>query len=686
MSAGERASAGSASARLDLAVCLVLVLAVAALYAQTFRHEFVSYDDGAYLTENPHVAGGLTAESVRWALTEFHSANWHPLTWLSHQLDVELFGLASGPHHLVNAGLHALNALLCFAFLRRATASTWASALVALLFAVHPQRVESVAWVAERKDVLSGTFFFLTLLAYERHARAPSPARYGLVALGLALGLLAKPMLVSLPLVLLLLDAWPLRRTVFLRAWLPSPVPSRPGESRHGRSLFAALLEKLPLFGLAAGSALITLAAQRAGGAVQPMEALSLPQRLATAALGTVTYLGQAVWPRGLCFFYPHPALIEAGEFEPLGWRVWLAAGLLAGVSLAAWGARARFPFLLVGWAWYLVMLLPVVGIVQVGSQSHADRYAYLPLLGPTIAVVFFGAFLGRECVRGSACSRASFGLGCGVAVLLAVVAHRQVGTWRDSGTLARRALAVTTGNYVAHEHLGLWLQRRGELEAAEEHYLAALASAPRLPSSHVDLGAVYAQLGRREEAERRFREALRLVPDHLDARMSLGLLQQRHGDLAGALLHYEIATREHPDEIRAWLQVAEAQFALARHPAARESFGRARALGAARELELGTALSPVAEERAAWILATSSEPGERDPRRALFLLETCAARHASGSWTHARVLAAALAAQARFEEAVRTAAEASALAPATEWPQLKAEREIYAAGRALGR
>jgi tetratricopeptide (TPR) repeat protein len=689
MSSGERAPAGPASPRLVLALCLGLVLAVGALYAQTARHEFVSFDDGAYLTENPRVAGGLTAENVRWAFTRFHSANWHPLTWVSHQLDVELFGLAPGPHHLVNAALHALNAVLCFVFLRRATGSTWTSALVALLFAVHPQRVESVAWASERKDVLSGTFFFLTLLAYERHARAPGLGHYGLVALCFALGLLSKPMLVTLPIVLLLLDVWPLQRALFLKPWLaspvpsPSPAPTHPGESQRGPFLYAAFLEKLPLFLLAAGSALVTLVAQRAGGAVQPMEALTLSQRLATAVLGTLTYLRQAVWPQGLCFFYPHPALVEGGAFEPLGWRVWLAASLLVALALLAWRARARFPFVLVGLGWFLVMLSPVIGIVQVGSQLCADRYAYLPLLGPTIAL----AFLGRELVGGSGFARPAFGLGLGIAALHAVVAYRQIGTWRDSGTLSARALDVTTGNYVAHEHRGLWLQRRGELAAAKEHYLAALASAPRLPSSHVDLGAVHAQLGQREEAELRFREALRLVPDHLEARMSLGLLHQHAGDLEGALLHYEIAAREHVDERRVWLQLAEVQFALARHPAARASFQRARAVaGPAAELELGASLSPVAEERQAWVLATSSEPGERDPERALALLAACAARHPGGSWTHARVLAAAQAAAGRLEEAVRSAAEASALAPSTEWPRLKAERELYAAGRALGR
>lgn len=535
MSAGERAAPGSAW--IERALGAVLVVVVAALYAQTAANGFVSYDDDAYIVQNPHVAGGLTAANVRWAFTESHSANWHPLTWLSHQLDVELFGLAPGPHHLENAALHALNAVLCFVFLRRATGSVWASALVGLLFAVHPQRVESVAWASERKDVLSGAFFFLTLLAYERYVRTRTGARYAVLALTFALGLLAKPMLVTVPLVLLLLDYWPLRRI---------------GGEQPARAL---LREKLPLFALAAASASVTLLVQRAGGAVQPMEVLSFAERVATALLGTVTYLAQALWPAGLAFFYPHPALIAGGVFEPLGGKVVLSALALAGTTLLVWRLRARCPYLLVGWLWLLIMLAPVIGLVQVGSQFHADRYVYLPLIGPTFALVF----LARSYCATSSRARAAYAAGLALAALYAGIAYRQIGTWRDSGTLAARALDVTSGNYVAHEHMGLWLHRQGELERAREHYLAALASAPALPSSHVDLGAIHAQLGQREEARAEFLEALRLAPDHEKARLSLGYLLELEGDLVGALEHYEIAAREHPESLDAWRKLAQA-------------------------------------------------------------------------------------------------------------------------------
>ncbi len=563
MSAGERAGARPVSRWTDLALGVLLVLVVGALYAQTARHGFVSYDDDAYLVQNPHVASGLSAANARWAFSESHSANWHPLTWLSHQLDVELFGLEAGPHHLVSAALHALNAVLCFVFLRRATGSAasaggrWPSALVALLFAVHPQRVESVAWAAERKDVLSGTFFFLTLLAYENFVRARSPARYAVLVVTFALGLLAKPMLVTLPVVLLLLDSWPLGRM---------------GGEHRARGL---VREKLPLFLLAAASALVTLVVQRAGGAVQPMEVLSFSERVATALLGTVAYLAQAVWPAGLAFFYPHPALIVGGHFEPFGWRVALSALALVGATLGAWRLRARCPYVWVGWLWLLVMLAPVIGLVQVGSQFYADRYVYLPLVGPTFALVF----LARELLCTPGLARAAYAVGLGIAALFAGVAYQQIGTWRDSGTLATRALEVTRGNYVAHEHMGLWLHRQGELERAREHYLAALASAPALPSSHVDLGAIHAQLGQREEAKAQFQEALRLAPDHEKARLSMGLLLELEGDREGALQHYELAARQHPGSIDAWRKLAEVLFALARPAEARAAQERVREL-----------------------------------------------------------------------------------------------------------
>jgi tetratricopeptide (TPR) repeat protein len=681
MSVDERAL--PASRRL-VGFAALLVLAVAALYAQTARHAFVSYDDGSYLTENPHVAGGLTAANVRWAFTAFHSSNWHPLTWLSHQLDVTLFGLAPGPHHLVNAGLHALNAVLLLFFLARTTASLPASFLVALLFAVHPQRVESVAWASERKDVLAGVFFFATLLAYARYARAPSRGRYGLVALFLALGLLAKPMLVSVPLVLLALDLWPLGRGLGRRT----------------------LLEKLPLVLLAASSAAVTLVAQELGGAVQGVEVLSLPARLATAVLGTLAYIGKMFWPSGLAFFYPHPAFVAPAEFAPFGWRVGLGALVLVALTLAFWRLRARFPFLLAGWLWMAVMLAPVIGLVQVGAQFYADRYAYLPMVGPTFALVF----LGRELLPGATPRRLAFGLGLVAALAYALVAYRQVGTWKDSRTLCERALAVTQHNYVAHEHLGLDLQRNGDLDGAEAQYRAALAIAPDPPSTHGNLGALYAQRGKKKEAAAEFQAALRLVPDFLPARLSWGYALELEGDFDGAREHYALAARQHPEASEAWQHLGEVELARLRPEDALAAYTHARALtgdsaelalalGAA-QFELGRTREALAEFATAdalspgnararhgrvLVYAASQDPALRDPERALTLLESCPAREVAG-FDHQRALAATLAARGHFEQAASAAAHALADAPRAQWERLKAELALYKAGRALER
>jgi protein O-mannosyl-transferase len=642
----ERAPARPALGRLDLALAALLVLLVLGLYAPTAGHDFVSYDDGSYVTENPHVAGGLTGADVRWAWSEFHSSNWHPLTWLSHQLDVELFGLAPGPMHLVNVGLHALNALLCFLFFRRATGVRWASLLVALVFALHPLRVQSVAWIAERKDVLAGGFFFLALLAHERFARAPTRGRQALVALAMGLGLLAKPMLVTLPLVLLLVDAWPLGRLT-------------------GSTAKRLVLEKLPLFALAAASGLVTLVAQRAGGAVQSLEVLDLPERVATALQGTCLYLAKSLVPSGLAFFYPHPALVGP-SFAPAGVATGLALALLVALSVLAWRLRARAPECLVGWLWMLVMLLPVCGLVQVGAQLWADRYAYLPLVGPTFAVVF-----GLRRALPEAGQRLGFGLGLAVVASWAVISWTQIATWRDSRTLCERALAVTERNYVAHEHLGLFLQRQGELAGAQRNYEAAVAITP-LASSLSNLGTIHAHLGRAAEATAAFEQALRLQPEFLNGRLSYGLFLEGAGELARAAEQFEAATRAHPESADAWRKLGDVRRAEARPAEARAAYERARALaGATPALELGLAACALAL-------------GERDAALAHLAARARAlAAPASGEpngWQALRARAAQQAAAGDFAAAARTAAEAWAGGPAEEGAALRAEHELYKA------
>jgi hypothetical protein len=395
------------------ALALALLAAVALVYARTAGHAFLGYDDGLYVTENPTVLAGLTGPSLRAAWLGFHGANWHPVTILSHQLDVELFGLRPAGHHLINVALHALNALLCGLFFWRTTGALLRSALVAALFALHPLRVESVAWVAERKDVLAGTFFFLTLLAHAAWVQRPTPRRRFAVVLALALGLLAKPMLVTVPCLLVLLDRWPLAR---VEPWR------------------VLVREKWPLFLLALVSSVLTVVAQRAGGALQPLERLSLLERAATAVQGTQIYLTQSLWPSGLAPFYPHPALIPGAPFAPLGGRTLGGLALLAGITVAVLCLRRGRPALWTGWLWFLGMLVPVAGLVQVGIQLHADRYTYLPAIGLALLLVF--GLLARLPARALA-----LGLG-GVCALLAVVSARQVVHWRDTGTLFEHACA----------------------------------------------------------------------------------------------------------------------------------------------------------------------------------------------------------------------------------------------------
>jgi hypothetical protein len=426
--ASARSARGSewASARSTRAVgvALALVAAVVATYHAVGGFAFVRYDDPDYVLENPVVGGGLTLEGVRWAFGSAHASNWHPLTWLAHMLDVELFGLAPAGHHWMAVGMHALASVLCFAAFTRLTGARAPSAFLALLFALHPLRVESVAWVSERKDLLSGCCFFALLWAYAGHARRPRLGSYALVTLLLALGLMAKPMLVTAPLVLLLLDAWPLGR------WR---------EARAGAGL---LLEKLPLLALALCAAAVAVWSQRRGGSLYTLDVIPLAERLANAPVAVLRYVGSFAWPARLAFFYPHPALVaeRASAWTPA------ALGALAavlGLTALALRAARRPPELAVGWLWFLVMLVPVIGIVQVGEQARADRYAYLPAVGLQIALVFG---LDRV-VRAARARRVLAVTGAAVLLALALRSAQQAHTWRDSEALFRNALAVTESN-----------------------------------------------------------------------------------------------------------------------------------------------------------------------------------------------------------------------------------------------
>ncbi|MEW6072036.1 MAG: tetratricopeptide repeat protein [Planctomycetota bacterium] len=549
-----------------LGAALLLAALAFALYARTGSFAFVGIDDESYVGGNPPVTAGLTAAGVRWAFTAVHSSNWHPLTWLSHMLDVELFGLDAGAHHLVNAALHAAGTALAFLALAALTRQNGPSFVVAALFAVHPTHVESVAWIAERKDVLSGVSAMLVLLLWAGYARRPSAGRYAAVAAALALGLLAKPMLVTLPFVLLLLDLWPLGR----------------GTSGGRRGMGRLVLEKLPLLALAAASSAVTFLVQSAGGATRSLDAVPLAARAANAAASVLAYLGAIFWPARLAVFYPHPAIVHPDRLG--GLYLAGAAGALAIAALTWLAARSfrRAPYLLVGWLLFLGMLVPVSGLVQVGLQARADRYLYLPSLGLLVAAVWGAAELAarfRRAGRAPVLAAAAI-LGYGAA------AWAQIGTWRDTRALCTHALAVTEENFLAHATLGNDAAARGDLEGARRAYEAALAIHPRHLDALSNLGATLMRLGRSEEGLARLRSAVALAPSHADARANLGRALLLTGDGAGAIAALEEAIRLAPDRPEPRLNLGLAHLARNELEAARA------ALEAAVRLDPGLALA----------------------------------------------------------------------------------------------
>jgi hypothetical protein len=491
-----------------LIVAAGLLLWVAALYAPVRGFDFVLLDDDLTVTTNPRVLSGLGAAGVRWSLTTFQNGNWHPLTWWSHMLDATLFGAHAGGHHLVSAALHVCNAVLLFLLLRALTGSLWASAFAAALFGAHPLRVESVAWVSERKDVLGGLFWLLATGAHLRFCRRPSAGRYLAVVALFALGLMAKPMLVTLPFALLLLDLWPLGRA------------GRPG----GRPLASLVLEKVPLFALAAAASVVAFLAQRSAGTVMALGQRPPAERIANALVSYLWYAKALVWPSELAVLsLPPPGGWSAG-------RVAIAALFLVGASLCALLLRRRSPWLGVGWLWYLGTLLPVIGLVQVGAQSHADRYTYLPLIGLAVAA----AWEAREAIsrfRLPAAAPAVASLTVLAAFSLAT--DVQLRSWRNSEALLRRAVAVTPNNFFAHNNLGLVLAAERRWDQAITHYRTALAIAPAEGYPHHNLAVALEARGRHEEAVREYETAianLSAPEEGAQARVALAALLERLG------------------------------------------------------------------------------------------------------------------------------------------------------------
>jgi Flp pilus assembly protein TadD len=531
--------------RRDSLICLFLILATLVVFFQVGNHDFITFDNDLYLLDNPHVQSGLNAKSVIWAFTNTHAANWHPLTWLSHILDCQLYGLNPRGHHLTNVFFHLANTLLLFLILRRATGVLWQSGIVAALFAFHPLHIESVAWVAERKDVLSTLFWMLTIWTYLHYVESPGIKRYLLIVLSFALGLMAKPMVVTLPFILLLLDYWPLGRfhTSEQSHSHRAPIPKAIHFRQPGSTVFKLVWEKFPLFTLAAVVSAVTFLAQKSEGAVKSFRVFPIGVRFANALVSYINYIKKMIWPQNLAVFYPHP-----GERLSI-YQAAVAGLLLLLMSFLAIRFRRRHPYVLMGWLWYLVTLLPVIGLIQVGDQAMADRYTYVPLIGLFIILAwgtpnFFEGYLHRKII----CTLLSAVLVSG----LMVCTWLQLRHWQNSTTLFEHALKVTEDNYVAHNGLGRSLALQGRFEEAIGHFSAALQYRPRSAGVHNNLANALASQGKLDEAIAHYVKALELRPNYTGARSNLGAALASQGRFREAIFNYSEALRIKPNSAQA--------------------------------------------------------------------------------------------------------------------------------------
>jgi len=580
-SAASRRQDPASSQRWTLICCLALTALVLVAYNPVIHSSFVNYDDEGYIVNNSHVRAGLTWATVRWAFSTYDESNWHPLTWLSHALDCTLFGLNPAGHHYMSVLLHAASAVLLFLLLQGASGYRWRSLMVAALFALHPINVESVAWAAERKNVLSMMFLLVALYAYNWYAREPGALRYVAVTVAFACALMSKPQVITFPLLLLLWDYWPLRR-VRANAGMGfnGNVPSAPGVS-IGR----LLLEKLPWLALSAGSALVTLRAQQGAGAVKALSLYSLPLRIESSLIAYVRYLGKAFWPANLVALYPH-----ATKLYP-AWQVAASAALLAFITILVLAAHKR-RYLAVGWLWFLGSLVPMIGLVQVGAQAMADRYAYIPFIGLFVMLTWSGADLfaswRREDKTLSAWMAAP-GIVCAIA--LAALTYHQVTYWHDTESFWRRTIELTEDNYVAHDILGYFLTTQGRGEEGAAEFRDAIAIRPEDPEANLslgpyeeahghlasaidhyqkvaqysaraefrataffDLGHAYRQMGDLTHAKEYFEMTLQMAPNEATAMVGLGLIAEAKGEPAEAIRQYARAQATKPSEVCAIL------------------------------------------------------------------------------------------------------------------------------------
>ena len=559
-----------------LAIFLLITILVL-VYGPVKDYPFLNYDDNEYVTEVPQVQQGLGWDSVVWAMTTMEVAYWHPLTWLSHMLDVQLFGLNPAGHHLTNLLLHLANVLLFFWVLHQMTGALWPSALVAALFALHPLNVESVAWVAERKNVLSTLLWLLTIGAYVGYVRKPDWQRYlGMMGI-FVLGLMAKPMLVTLPCVLLLLDYWPLGRL------------GKDGKEFQ-KQLPRLVVEKLPLFIPVAVVSVATIEAQSQAGVLSSWEWLPLELRVANAVAAYGLYLKKMLWPTNLAIFYPHPG-------NTLGvWLVVLAALVLLGISLVVWWRGQRYRYLVVGWLWYLGTLFPVSGLIQVGGQSMADRYAYVPLMGLFIILVWGAADLAQTLHLPKAWLVAP---GLCLLLALALLTRVQLVYWQSTRALFEHALEVTSNNYVAHNALGIEFMEEKQLGKAVEHLAQALSIYPVYADAHNNLGLALSRQGRLDEGIQHYQQALQIRPDSHAAHNNLGLLILGAGRVDEAMDHFSQALLLNPNYVEAYNNLGKAMLKKGNRAKAIELFRKALELRpgfAEAHYNLGTELLKTAD------------------------------------------------------------------------------------------
>ncbi len=623
-------------------IAIAIYLGLAALsflvFGQTLLHDFVNFDDDVYVYNSPLIQAGLTLNGIAAAFASAHAGNWHPLTTISHMVDFQLYGLSAGGHHATNVLLHTLAVLLLFHVLQRMTGTLWKSAIVAALFAVHPLHVESVAWVSERKDVLSAVFFFLTLGAYARYGRLPSVGRYVMVTVLFAAGLMSKPMLVTTPLVLLILDYWPLRRFEQLAAARRKTKTERSvDKKRQTQQLF---LEKIPWLILAAGDGIITFALQkRSAGSLPP---LPLLWRAENAIVSYATYTWKTLWPTRLAVFYPHPNDTLAI------WQVVLAAIFLLAVTWAAVVWRQKKPYLFTGWFWYLVTLVPVIGIVQVGEQGYADRYTYLPSIGLfLIAVWAIGDIAAIRLRRRTVTAGAVL-----IVTALACRAFTQAAYWRNSETLWEHALAVTTENDVAHNNLGYLSVDRGQLDKAMWHFESASRIRSGKLDPHYNLGTAFVEMnigdalarkGQPDEAMAHFEKAIRLQPDYAGAYYNRGNVLYAKGRIDEAIPDFQKALQFQPSHADAHTGLGNALLNKGDLKNAIDHYKEATALAPN---------DPHSRNNLAWVLSTSSDPSIRNGAKAVELARQAVALSSGKDPVFLRTLAAAYAETGRFSDA----------------------------------